>query len=259
MAGLQPVTFMTVATPHLGVRRYTLVPIPDQLHVTAGLFMGQTGDDLFLRSKTPGELPLLTRMVQEPAFMRPLAAFQHRRAYGNSKEDLLVPLETALFHPIGELADLNTVAETLILPNNDATIELYRVPRSFLEDGDDDGGVPAFAGEANALLASGSRLTSVLGSSSSGGGGNGGDGDDHMWYESWMAARLDSVGWEKIAVNFRFPFLSAHNMICALTRGPLTRLFRKGRVVMDHAASYIVVNAAAAAKGAKPASPPKSL
>lgn len=48
IAGLEPSVFMTIACPHLGVRRFTYVPLPSLLHPLAGVFVGKTGADLFL-------------------------------------------------------------------------------------------------------------------------------------------------------------------------------------------------------------------
>lgn len=48
IAGLKPSVFMTIACPHLGVRRFTYVPLPSMLHSLAGVFVGRTGADLFL-------------------------------------------------------------------------------------------------------------------------------------------------------------------------------------------------------------------
>lgn len=48
VAGLQPEVFMSIAAPHLGVRRFTYIPVPAFLHGLAGVFVGKTGSDLFL-------------------------------------------------------------------------------------------------------------------------------------------------------------------------------------------------------------------
>ena len=57
VAGLRPSVFMTIATPHLGVRRFTYVPLPSMLHpLGEAVVGGKTGSDLFLskRSVTVG-------------------------------------------------------------------------------------------------------------------------------------------------------------------------------------------------------------
>lgn len=49
VAGLKPSVFMTIASPHLGVRCFTYVPLPTPLHSLASVFVGKTGSDLFLK------------------------------------------------------------------------------------------------------------------------------------------------------------------------------------------------------------------
>jgi len=220
IAGLQPKSFVTIATPHLGVRRFLAVPVPDRLHFAAPLFLGATGRCLFLRpdnGEGGGEdaPPLLLRMTQDEAFMAPLAAFKHRRAYGNTKEDMLVPMGTALFTPLSVIGEHWKFKEQIVVPDPEtahATLEVYHLPPVTV-DTDATFGAPM--------------------------GGDAGASSD--WMEHEMARRLDSLGWEKYAVSFKFPMLNAHNMICALSRNPIiARLFRQGRGVMDHAAELIV-------------------
>lgn len=234
VAGLRPISFLTIATPHLGVRRFLALPVPEQLHFTAPLFLGQTGNDLFLRPPGPAASndegskgPLLLRMTQEDSFMAPLAAFKHRRAYGNVKEDLLVPLGTALFSPQSVIGKHWAFKERIVVPDpetNHATLEIYHLP-AVEEEGD-------AAGRGRTAMG---MLTGVLMS------GSGGKGEGVDWMEQAMARRLDGLGWQKIAVEFRFPFLQAHNKICALSRNGVTKyLYRQGRGVVDHAAQLVV-------------------
>lgn len=205
------------------------MPVPDRLHFTAPLFLGETGNDLFLRASRGDEEegPLLLRMTQEEKYMAPLAAFRHRRAYGNVKEDLLVPMGTALFTPTpqSEVGAHWTFRERIVVPDPEtahATLEVYHLP-------------PVSAEEAAAEAAEGLRYGALTGALMS---DDKGSGD---WLERLMARRLDSLGWEKIAVNFRFPFFQAHNQICALSRNKvLAHLYREGRGVMDHAAQLLV-------------------
>ncbi len=135
VAGLQPSVFMTIASPHLGVRRFTYVPLPAMLHPLAGVVMGKTGADLFLskpwsaaaqpdsppsdagdsrtghdeaaetcearegggRAGGGREAPLLYNMATSEEFLRPLKAFRWRRAYANRHGDFMVPYGTAAF------------------------------------------------------------------------------------------------------------------------------------------------------------------
>ncbi|CAM9572468.1 unnamed protein product [Heterosigma akashiwo] len=56
-----------------------------------------------------------------------------------------------------------------------------------------------------------------------------------------MAKSLDSVGWSKVGVDFGGIIPFSHNMICALSRNPITeKVFEAGKPVMDHAAQYIL-------------------
>lgn len=307
IAGLQPITFLTIASPHLGVRRFLAVQVPDRLHFTAPLFLGATGNDLFLRKTNNGNgsgngedervAPLVYRMAQEERFMAPLAAFKHRRlakclyvlsvyvivvvaslylflendemffylynismcrAYGNVRDDLLVPLGTALFTPKGPVS--GTLRESLILPDAEtshATLEIYHLPRL----------ATAAAATSMATMAASGTLPapSVQAASSSEVRATASDvvliSDDRNgestvvvesndneadWMEKEMASRLDQLGWEKIAVDFNFPFPYkglglGHNTICALSRNKITTLlFKRGRSVMDHAAHFLV-------------------
>ncbi|TFJ82193.1 hypothetical protein NSK_006522 [Nannochloropsis salina CCMP1776] len=246
--GLKPITFMSIATPHLGVRRFTVVPVPDLVHVATPLFIGQTGNDLILRSRGEGETPLLLEMAQSTKFLEPLAAFRHRCAYGNVKEDLLVPIGTALFHPGPESMEGtgHILKETVVLPDGareDVRMEVFAMPPAPWEDGlKDVEGVVQGASPVMKERADGrGRLASVPAVA----GGAVSDDSNRDWMEPRMAAQLNALGWEKVAVAFRTPFFSAHNMICALSRDPLTTfLFRKGQGVMDHAAARIARGAA---------------
>jgi hypothetical protein len=160
-------------------------------------------------------------MTTEDAFMAPLAAFKHRRAYGNVKEDLLVPMGTALFTPLSMVGDHWSFKEKLVVPDPEtahATLEIYHLPPVMTVE-EEKGGL-SFGTVAGALS---SRE-------------NGGD-----WMEHTMAQKLDGLGWEKIAVSFKFPLLQAHNKICALSRNRITaHLYRQGRGVMDHCAQLVV-------------------
>eukprot|EP00903_Cladosiphon_okamuranus_P019438 g17873.t1 len=125
IAGLKPSVFMTIACPHLGVRRFTYVPLPSVLHPLARVLIGKTGADLFLSRKSAGvtaggggsnivdnngagdgaavtapngrESALVYRMGTSEEFLRPLRAFRRRRAYANRHGDFMVPYGTAAF------------------------------------------------------------------------------------------------------------------------------------------------------------------
>ena len=93
MAGLQPRCFVTTGTPHLGVRRYLYVPVPDWAMSAGSLIAGQTADDLLLRD--PAKL-LLQMSRPRSAYGVALGSFARRRCYANLIGDFLVPAGTAL-------------------------------------------------------------------------------------------------------------------------------------------------------------------
>jgi hypothetical protein len=71
ICGLKARKFVTTASPHLGVRRFTYVPVPDFLHPLSTLFVGRTGEDLFLadgnQSLDPSLFGLSPRLFSAPS------------------------------------------------------------------------------------------------------------------------------------------------------------------------------------------------
>ncbi|TXG47573.1 hypothetical protein EZV62_026867 [Acer yangbiense] len=98
IAGLEPVNFITLATPHLGVRgRKQLpflfgVPILEKLAAPiAPILVGRTGSQLFLTDGKPNKPPLLLRMAsdcEDRQFLSSLGAFRCRILYANVSYDL---------------------------------------------------------------------------------------------------------------------------------------------------------------------------
>ncbi|KAF5947488.1 hypothetical protein HYC85_013445 [Camellia sinensis] len=116
IARLEPVNFITLATPHLGVRGkkqlpFLLgVPILEKLAPSfAPIFVGRTGSQLFLTDGKPNNPPLLLRMAsdcEDGKFISALGAFRCRILYANVSYDHLVGWrtssirrETQLFKP----------------------------------------------------------------------------------------------------------------------------------------------------------------
>ncbi|CAJ1938621.1 unnamed protein product [Sphenostylis stenocarpa] len=97
IAGLEPINFITLATPHLGVRGkkqlpFLLgVPILEKLAAPiAPFFVGQTGSQLFLTDGKPDKPPLLLRMASDcddGKFLSALGAFRCRIIYANVSYD----------------------------------------------------------------------------------------------------------------------------------------------------------------------------
>ncbi|OMO65368.1 hypothetical protein COLO4_31303 [Corchorus olitorius] len=105
IAGLEPVSFITLATPHLGVRgRKQLpfllgVPFLEKLAPPIAPFLvGRTGKQLFLTDGKPNRPPLLLRMAsdcEDGKFLSSLGAFRCRTAYANVSYDHMVGWRTS--------------------------------------------------------------------------------------------------------------------------------------------------------------------
>ncbi|KAL5989646.1 hypothetical protein ACLOJK_010539 [Asimina triloba] len=101
IAGLEPINFITLATPHLGVRgKWQLpfllgVPILEKLAPPIAPFLiGRTGRQLFLTDGKASKPPLLLRMTtdcEDGKFISALASFKCRILYANVSYDRILP------------------------------------------------------------------------------------------------------------------------------------------------------------------------
>lgn len=212
IAGLMPYRFMSIATPHLGVRNWTFTddhgyPAPDMIKRIAANVMMTTGKDIFgFKEDNSDEESLLFRMATESSFLAPLRSFSDRRLYGNLKRDLVVPLGTAAFindDLVQELRKKHSAASGLI---HVQTTPVHREEDFY---------------ERTQLVNNQDRTTAMIDC-------------------------LDSLGWEKIVVNFPGCLPLAHNQICALNRHPKWLFgnllgFAAGEFVMDNACSWLGV------------------
>ncbi|CAA2986025.1 Hypothetical predicted protein [Olea europaea subsp. europaea] len=107
IAGLEPINFITVATPHLGSRGNKQVPflfgVP-AIERFAGcvihLIFRRTGRHLFLTDDDEGKPPLLRRMLEdwgELHFMSALRSFQRRVTYSNVGYDRILIVRSSLY------------------------------------------------------------------------------------------------------------------------------------------------------------------
>lgn len=112
IAGLEPINFITCATPHLGSRGHKQVPLFCGFHSLEMLarrtswFLGRTGRHLFLTDNESGQPPLLLRMVNDCEglpFMSALQSFRRRIAYANVQFDQLVGWCTSSLRRANEL------------------------------------------------------------------------------------------------------------------------------------------------------------
>ncbi|KAL0873297.1 hypothetical protein Bca101_023002 [Brassica carinata] len=120
IAGLEPMNFITFATPHLGSRGHRQFPILCGLPFlertasqTAHLAVGRTGKHLFLVDNDDGNLPLLIRMATDSfnfKFISALNAFKRRVAYANVNFDYMVGWRTSSIRRPNELPKPNLLA-----------------------------------------------------------------------------------------------------------------------------------------------------
>lgn len=104
IAGLEPINFITSATPHLGSRGHKQVPmfcgfrsLEKAVTHVAGVF-GKTGKHLLLTDGDNGKPPLLLQMVRDSEdikFASALRSFKRRVAYANVRYDQLVGWSTS--------------------------------------------------------------------------------------------------------------------------------------------------------------------
>ncbi|XVF64261.1 hypothetical protein PTKIN_Ptkin09bG0154200 [Pterospermum kingtungense] len=112
IAGLEPMNFITFASPHLGSRWHKQVPLFRGSHalekVAARIswLLGRTGKHLFLNDGKNGKPPLLLRMVSDCddlKFMSALQSFRRRVAYANAGYDHIVGWSTSSLRRRNEL------------------------------------------------------------------------------------------------------------------------------------------------------------
>ncbi|KAJ8761443.1 hypothetical protein K2173_001574 [Erythroxylum novogranatense] len=105
IAGLEPINFITLATPHLGVRGRKQLPFLLGISLLekiaaplAPFLVGQTGSQLFLTDGQPNKPPLLLRMAsdcEDGQFISALGAFRCRIVYANVSYDHMVGWRTS--------------------------------------------------------------------------------------------------------------------------------------------------------------------
>ncbi|KAF8704479.1 hypothetical protein HU200_031433 [Digitaria exilis] len=105
IAGLEPMNFITFASPHLGSSGNKQLPflcglpfLERRASETAHLIVGKTGKHLFLTDNDDGRRPLLLRMVDDCGdlqFRSALRSFKRRVAYANANFDHMVGWRTS--------------------------------------------------------------------------------------------------------------------------------------------------------------------
>ncbi|XP_012830460.1 PREDICTED: uncharacterized protein LOC105951551 [Erythranthe guttata] len=113
IAGLEAINFITLATPHLGVRGNRQLPfllgvsfLEKLAAPIAPVFTGRTGSQLFLTDGKPNKPPLLLRMAsdcEDGKFISALGAFKCRVLYANVSYDHMVGWRTSSIRRENEL------------------------------------------------------------------------------------------------------------------------------------------------------------
>ncbi|XP_066332693.1 putative lipase C4A8.10 isoform X1 [Miscanthus floridulus] len=186
IAGLEPINFITSATPHLGSRWNKQLPflfgVPLLERTAAGtahFIVGRTGKHLFLTDMDDGKPPLLLRMVKDcddGKFMSALRSFKHRVAYANVTYDHIVGWRTSSIRRQQELPKLKLTA------NDEKYPHVINVDKGNLEDHQQQGSVEDSLADS---------------------------------YEEIIIRGLTQVTWERVDVCFHKSWLryNAHNNI----------------------------------------------
>lgn len=186
IAGLEPINFITSATPHLGSRWNKQLPflfgVPLFERTAAGtahFIVGRTGKHLFLTDRDDGKPPLLLRMVEDcddGKFMSALRSFKRHVAYANVTYDHIVGWRTSSIRRQHELPKLKLTA------NNEKYPHVINVDKGNLEDHQQEGSVEDSLADS---------------------------------YEEMMIRGLTQVTWERVDVCFHKSWLryNAHNNI----------------------------------------------
>ncbi|KAI3918817.1 hypothetical protein MKX01_042137 [Papaver californicum] len=203
IAGLEPINFITLATPHLGVRGRKQLPfllgvsfLEKLAAPIAPILAGRTGRQLFLLDDKPSRPPLLLRMAsdcKDGQFISSLGAFRCRIVYANVTYDHMVGWRTSSIR-----------RETELVKPPKRSLDGYKhvVDVDYCPPVSSEG--PNFPPEAakakEAVLNTSSAQKAV---------------EYHDIMEDEMIRGLQRLGWRKVDVSFHsalWPFL-AHNNI----------------------------------------------
>ncbi|KAK6942412.1 protein of unknown function DUF676, lipase-like [Dillenia turbinata] len=127
IAGLEPMNFITFATPHLGSRGHRQLPflcglpfLERKAPQTAHWIVGRSGKHLFLTDNDDGRPPLLLQMVKDSddlKFISALGSFKRRVAYANANYDHVVGWRTSSIRHQQELPKSNLLAKNEHYPH----------------------------------------------------------------------------------------------------------------------------------------------
>ncbi|XP_078169829.1 hydrolase-like protein family [Carex rostrata] len=224
IVGLEPINFITLATPHLGVRGNKQLPFLLGLEMLeklapplAPLLVGQTGRQLFLTDGKPSKRPLLLRMAsdsEDNEYISALAAFKNRTVYANVSYDHMVGWRTSSIRRETELKP-----STQCLDGYKHVVGVEHCP-AVSSDG------PQFPSEAAVAKKAAQEAPTPQNTD-----------QYHHIMEEEVIRGLQRVSWKKVDVSFHaalWPFL-AHNNIHVKTEW----LHNAGASVISHVADSI--------------------
>ncbi|XP_021766105.1 uncharacterized protein LOC110730590 isoform X2 [Chenopodium quinoa] len=203
VAGLEPINFITLASPHLGVRGRNQLPFLLGLHFLeklapsfASVFVGRTGSQLFLTDGKPNRPPLLLKMAtdcEDCKFISALGAFKCRILYANVSFDHMVGWRTSSVRREDELPK----PPQRSLDGYKHVVDVEYCPPVSSEG-------PQFAPEVAKAKEAAQTEPSTQNTV-----------EYHELVEEEMVRGLQRVGWKKVDVSFHsavWPFF-AHNNI----------------------------------------------
>ncbi|KAL8225451.1 hypothetical protein R6Q57_018008 [Mikania cordata] len=126
IAGLVPMNFITIATPHLGTGGHKQVPMfggsntVEKVAHQISWVLGRTGRHLFLTDKSHGQPPLLLRMVtdhEDLKFFSALQSFRHHVVYANAHFDHIVGWSTSSIRRRNELPQRKNLVRSSKYPH----------------------------------------------------------------------------------------------------------------------------------------------
>lgn len=225
IAGLEPISFITLATPHLGVRGkkqlpFLLgVPLLEKLAAPiAPIVVGRTGSQLFLTDGKPDKPPLLLRMAsdcEEGKFISALGSFRSRVLYANVAYDHMVGWRTSSIRRENEL--IKPPRRSLDGYKHVVDVEYYPPVSS---------AGPHFPPEAAQAKEAAQKSPTTHNTV-----------DYHEIMEEEMIRGLQQLGWKKVDVSFHssfWPFF-AHNNIHVKNEW----LYNAGAGVVAHVADTL--------------------
>jgi Putative serine esterase (DUF676) len=102
IGGLEPEMFMCIASPFLGTKGYTFIPLPAFLETIPAFLFGLSGKELFHQD----EGCLISKMCTSEEYLSPLASFKQRRLYSALYNDAMVPIQTGAFMTETQVSEL---------------------------------------------------------------------------------------------------------------------------------------------------------